>query len=119
MKKSWFTLLALLVVMSLVLGACGATEEPAVEPTEAPAGQATQAPAEEPTQAPSGPVGVPLTIWHQWSGDYLTAIEEAINQCAADQGVTIDMSKPEDTSNALSVAIPAGEGPDIIGWAND
>jgi arabinogalactan oligomer/maltooligosaccharide transport system substrate-binding protein len=117
MKKSWFTLLALLVVMSLVLGACGATEEPAVEPTAAPAGQATQAPV-QPTQAPAPEVTI--SIWHQWSGDYLTAIEQAFKDYEAEHpGVTIDMSKPEDTSNALSVAIPAGEGPDIIGWAND
>ncbi len=29
------------------------------------------------------------------------------------------MSKPDDVKNALQVAIPAGEGPDIIAWAND
>ena len=123
MKKSWFTLLAMLVVLSLVIGACGSTEPTSVpEPTQAPAQQPTQAPAEQPTAAPTQPPAgeeVTLTIWHQWSGDYLTAIEEALQQCAADQGVGIDLSKPEDTSNALSVAIPAGEGPDIIGWAND
>src|SRR5690606_26106377 len=37
----------------------------------------------------------------------------------AHPGVVIDLSKPEDVKNALTVAIPAGEGPDIIGWAND
>ncbi|HSJ56334.1 MAG TPA: extracellular solute-binding protein [Anaerolineae bacterium] len=126
MKKSWFTLLALVLALSMVLAACGATEEPApeptapvaAEPTEAPAEEPTQAPAEEPTEA-APPTGGTITIWHQWSGDYLATIEEALNQCAAEQGVTLDLSRPEDTSNALSVAIPAGEGPDIIGWAND
>ena len=63
---------------------------------------------------------VTISIWHQWSGDYLTTIEEAFNDYTAEHpNVTIDLSKPEDTSSALSVAIPAGEGPDIIGWAND
>jgi arabinogalactan oligomer/maltooligosaccharide transport system substrate-binding protein len=63
---------------------------------------------------------VTISIWHQWSGDYLTTIEQAFADYTADHpNVTIDLSKPEDTSNALSVAIPAGEGPDIIGWAND
>jgi arabinogalactan oligomer / maltooligosaccharide transport system substrate-binding protein len=115
MKKSLFSLLALLVVASLVLVACGATPEP----TQAP--QPTQPPAEEPA-APEAPAGEPVTIsiWHQWSGDYLTAIQQAFQDYTAQHpNVTIDLSKPEDTSNALSVAIPAGEGPDIIGWAND
>jgi len=117
MKKSLFSLLALLVILSLVIAACGPTEEP----TQAP--EATQAtgeePVEEPTQAPAAEE-VTISIWHQWSGDYLTAIEQAFRDYEAEHpGVTIDLSKPEDTSNALSVAIPAGEGPDIIGWAND
>jgi len=109
MKKSLFTLLAILVVLSLVLAACGTTPEP------------TKAPVVEPTKAPeTGGEPVTISIWHQWSGDYLNAIEEIFNDYMAENpNVTIDLSKPEDTSNALSVAIPAGEGPDIIGWAND
>jgi putative multiple sugar transport system substrate-binding protein len=61
-----------------------------------------------------------ITLWHQWSGTYLDAITAAFdNYMAANPCVTIDLSVPEDVANALSVAIPAGEGPDIIGWAND
>ncbi len=33
--------------------------------------------------------------------------------------VTIDLSKPDDVQAALNTAIPAGEGPDILAWAND
>ena len=51
MKRSLFAIVALLVVFSLVLAACGATSEPAPEPTEAPAPEATEAPAPEPTTA--------------------------------------------------------------------
>ncbi|MGC9336031.1 MAG: extracellular solute-binding protein [Anaerolineae bacterium] len=111
MKKSLFTLLALLVALSLVIAACGPAEEPAAEPTQPSVEEpAAEEPAEE----------VTISIWHQWAGDYLTAIEQAFRDYEAEHpGVTIDLSKPEDTSNALSVAIPAGEGPDIIGWAND
>jgi len=119
MKKSLFTLLALLLVASMLLAACGGTEEPTTAPeaTEA-APEATEA-APEPTEA-EVPAEATITIWHQWSGDYLTAIEQAFADYEAEHpGVTIDLSRPEDTSNALSVAIPAGEGPDIIGWAND
>ena len=61
-----------------------------------------------------------IKIWHQWDGKYLDAITAAFKDYeTANPGVTIDLSKPEDVSNALKVAIPAGEGPDIIGWAND
>lgn len=59
-------------------------------------------------------------MWNQWDGAYLEAIEQAFRDYeAARPNVKIDLSKPEDVKNALTVAIPAGEGPDIIGWAND
>jgi arabinogalactan oligomer/maltooligosaccharide transport system substrate-binding protein len=97
MKKIATVLLVSLLVAGLLVTACAK---------------------KEPTPAEAAPVTI--TIWHQWSGDYLKAIEEAFNDYTAEHpNVTIDLSKPEDTSNALSVAIPAGEGPDIIGWAND
>jgi predicted small lipoprotein YifL len=65
MKRSLFSILALLVIASMVLAACGATEAPA--PTEAPAAEPTEAPAAEPTEAeePSEPTtgeGVTITI---------------------------------------------------------
>jgi len=122
MKKTLFSLLALLVVVSLVLAACGPTPEPtqAPEPTKAAEPEPTKAAEPEPTKAEEPPEQVTISIWHQWSGDYLKAIEQAFKDYEAEHpGVTIDLSKPEDTANALSVAIPAGEGPDIIGWAND
>ena len=113
MKKSLWILMGLLLITSLVVVACGGTT---VEPTQAPAVQPTEAPAvEEPA-----PQQVRISIWHQWSGDYLTNIAAAFDRYMVDHpNVVIDLSKPEDTSSALSVAIPAGEGPDIIGWAND
>jgi ABC-type xylose transport system substrate-binding protein/maltose-binding protein MalE len=61
-----------------------------------------------------------LTLWNQWSGDYLEPITAAFDvYMAANPGVTIDLTKPDDVQAALNTAIPAGEGPDIIGWAND
>jgi len=72
-------------------------------------------PACTPAQGP-----VKITIWHQWDGAYLTAIEEVFKAYqAAHTNVTIELTKPDNVSDALKVAIPAGEGPDIIGWAND
>jgi len=106
-KKILFSLLGVLALVSLLASACA----PAATPTPVP-----------PTPTPKPPEAekVTITIWHLWSGDYLKAIEAAFNEYTAEHpNVTIDLSKPEDTANALSVAIPAGEGPDIIGWAND
>ncbi len=33
--------------------------------------------------------------------------------------VTIDLTKPDDVQAALNTAVPAGQGPDILAWAND
>ena len=56
-SKSLFAMIALLIVASMVLAACGggAVEEPAApaeEPTEEPMEEPTEAPAEEPTEEP-------------------------------------------------------------------
>jgi trehalose/maltose transport system substrate-binding protein len=50
MKRSLFSIIALLVVLSILLAACGPTEEP--EPTEAPV-------VEQPTEAPPPPTTPP------------------------------------------------------------
>jgi arabinogalactan oligomer/maltooligosaccharide transport system substrate-binding protein len=129
MKKQLFALLALLVVASLILAACGSTPEPeapGVEPTEAEAAPepTKEEAAPEPTKEEAAPEPaeepVTIAIWHQWTGDYLNAITEAFDgYTEMHPNVTIDLSTPEDPSNAFPVAIPAGEGPDIMGWAND
>jgi arabinogalactan oligomer/maltooligosaccharide transport system substrate-binding protein len=139
MKKQTLTLISLMLIASFALAACGTpaapTEAPTGAATEAPTAAATEAPTEAPTGAPTevptaAPLYVPpaecaagetcITIWHQWSGDYLTAIEQSFKDYeAAHPGVKIDLQKPNDVSAALKVAVPAGEGPDIIAWAND
>ena len=98
MSKKALPLISILLIAAFVLSACS---------------QAT--PAATPTPAP-----VTITIWNQWDGTYLDAITQVFNDyMASHPNVTIDLSKPDDVANALKVAIPAGEGPDIIGWAND
>jgi arabinogalactan oligomer / maltooligosaccharide transport system substrate-binding protein len=116
MKRSKLYLaFSFLLVFVFVLSAC-APAAPAASATQAPAAAATA----EPTTAAAPAGGTKITIWHQWSGDYLTAITAAFKDYeTAHPGVTIDLNKPQDVNASLKVAIPAGEGPDIIAWAND
>src|SRR5215207_9396238 len=83
-KYSW---LVILLVLMLVVSACGdaATSVPATVPagdaTAPPAGDATAPPAAgptntvEPTAVSLGGSGAKttITIWHGWSGNYLAA----------------------------------------------
>lgn len=119
MKRTLFILASLLVAATMALTACGtaATPTPApVMPTTAPA--ATQAPTAVPPTATTAPVHI--TIWHQWDGAYLDAITAVFKQYMTDHpNVTIDLSKPNDVTASLKVAIPAGQGPDILEWGDD
>jgi len=94
MSKKLLTVISVVLILTFVLAAC--------------------------TPKPDLSKEVTIKIWHQWDGKYLEAITQAFNDyTAAHPNVKFDLSKPEDVANALNVAIPAGEGPDIIGWAND
>jgi arabinogalactan oligomer/maltooligosaccharide transport system substrate-binding protein len=140
MKKSLWFVLNVALVAAFALAACtpAATPAPTAVPqpttapatsapvaTAAPAATATTAPAatEAPTAAPAATTAakqVTITIWHQWDGKYLEAIQKAFDAyTVAHPNVKIDLSKPDKVSDALTVAIPAGQGPDVIGWAND
>jgi arabinogalactan oligomer/maltooligosaccharide transport system substrate-binding protein len=115
MKRTLFVLASLMIVATMLLTACNTTT-PTAAPTTAPSQPTTVPPTEAPTAVPQ----VTITIWHQWSGDYLDAITRALQEYSVkNPGVKIDLSKPDDVTASLAVAIPAGEGPDIIGWAND
>ncbi len=72
MSRKWLFVVSILLVLGLVLSACGtkatptaapekaseASEAPAAEATEAPAAEATEAPAAEATEAPAQPVTI-------------------------------------------------------------
>jgi len=116
MKRILFVLVSILIAGSIVIAGC-TTTTPA--PTTAPVAPTTAGSNPVPTTAPTA-APVTIMIWHQWSGAYLDAITAAFNQYMVDHpNVTIDLSKPDDVTSSLAVAIPAGEGPDIIAWAND
>lgn len=113
MKRSIFVLVGILMVASLLLTACGGTVEPPAMTDE----PGTTEPVVTDEMAPEP---VTITIWHQWGGTYLDSISDVFTEyMMRHPEVTIDLSKPDDVTAALQVAIPAGEGPDILGWAND
>jgi len=121
MKRILFVFVGILMAATMLLTACGTpTPTAAPVPTTAPATLPPAATATQPPAATATTAPVTITIWHQWDGAYLTAIQAVFNQYMADHpNVVIDISKPNDVTSALKVAIPAGEGPDIIAWADD
>ena len=121
--KKLATLFSFLVVLSLVLSACGggaateapATEAPATEPpaTEAPA---TEAPTEPPVVEPSAT----LTIW---ADDTRTPIlQDLADEFLAEYNVALvveDLGRVQDIRSQVIIANPAGEGPDIFVGVHD
>src|SRR6186997_1039206 len=100
MKKSLWTLISILMVAALGLAACTPAATATTAPTSAPAN--TQPPADtaapQPTSAPEATVAptsgaaVKITIWHQWDGTYLEAIQAAFDDYTkAHPNVTIDL----------------------------
>jgi len=60
-----------------------------------------------------------ISIWHGWTGAYLEAIEAAFAEFSNTSGICVELSQVSDLSDALAVAVPAGEGPDILAWVQD
>ncbi|MEW5985393.1 MAG: extracellular solute-binding protein [Chloroflexota bacterium] len=132
MKTSRYIVLALMVIGALLLVACGggatqepAATEPAAEPTAVPAEPTPEPVVEEPTAEPvvEEPTAEPemqtITIWHGWDGAYFTAIEEVFKAYEEMHGVHIELVRQDNLSDAMAVAVPAGEGPDILAWVQD
>ena len=61
-----------------------------------------------------------IIIWHQWDDSYLTEYKAIIQEFnLAHPDMTIGIIKVDGLASALSIAIPAGVGPDIVAYAND
>ncbi len=116
------TLMSLLVVVSVVLTACGPTATPQAPATQAPATQApaTQAPA---TQTPTSAIdcmgakqGDQLTVMYQWSGaeeeSFNTIIKPFVDAC----GVKIVAQSSRDNA-VLDTAVKSTP-PDVLFWPN-
>lgn len=119
----------ILALLGLLLAACGAQQGAgtAAEPTAAPAAEPTAAPeqpaapAEEPTEVPEvlGSGETTITIWHRWEGEYYNAIQQIFADYATANNVKIELLLVPDVANKAQVAVPSGQGPDIIAWVND
>jgi multiple sugar transport system substrate-binding protein len=109
-RKWTIALLGSLLVLSLVLTACGAKETP--EPTEpaAAAEEPTKAPTEAPAEEP-----VAVTYWHTMSDAEVEAMEEVIAMFEAEQpNIHVEMTRYayDDFKSALLTSLAGGEGPD-------
>jgi len=108
MKKK-FLLVALLVVFSLVLGACS----PAAEPPEEPA-------VEEPVQEETGidcmgAEGGEISMLYQWSGAEEENLNKILRPFAQACNVTINAESTRDQA-LLDTRVQAGTPPDITFW---
>jgi len=104
LRRTLWLSLSLVVLLSLVLTACGA--QPTAEPTQAPA--PTEVPTEEPVAAPE----TTLVIW---ADETRAPILEALAaDFQATYGVGLDVQQVADINDQLPIAAPAGEGPDIF-----
>jgi arabinogalactan oligomer/maltooligosaccharide transport system substrate-binding protein len=92
-------------------------EEEAAPTEEAPA---EEAPAEEEAMEEEAPAeGNVIRVWHGWDGAYYDAIEAVFDEYTAQTGVQFELVRQDNLSDAMAVAVPAGEGPDILAWVQD
>jgi maltose-binding protein MalE len=121
--KKLFVVLSLLLVVMLLVTACGpkATPTPAPEPTAAPAAAAepTKAPepAAEPTKAPAAAEGGAITLWHGWTGAEADALAGVITAFQnANPGLTVEtLAVPFDQlKNKYTTEASTGGGPDLL-----
>ena len=127
MKKLPGRMLALIILLTIVLSACGggATPTEALAPTEAPAAQPTAAPA-EPTAAPAEPTEAPaevpaeevtLKVTDIWTRDEDSKVIDQLNLEfeEAHPGVTVERTVLvfEDLRTTINLLLSNPDGPDV------
>ena len=124
MKKSYL-LIAIALIATLILGACGtpaetpvATEPPVVEEpvVEEPVVEETEEPTEEPTVEVLEPAAT-LRIWAD--EQRAPVLAELGAKFLAEYNVEVVVENISGIRDQFLVAAPAGEGPDIIVLAHD
>lgn len=107
MKSKFWGLLTIVIIAVFLFSAC-------IPVTQTPFTQGS------PVATGTQSAQVTITIWHQWTNDYLGSIQLVLNQYMAEHpNVSIVLMQPDNLKDALKVAIPVIEGPDIIDWTND
>jgi raffinose/stachyose/melibiose transport system substrate-binding protein len=115
MKSKWFSLASVLLVAILLISACGATEEPAAQPTEASA-------ATQPTEAPAAEEVTLRVLVHQNPPmvEFMETFNEAFQ--AKYPNITVDMSvvNANDLSTVTQTRLNANDVDvvDMFGFAN-
>ena len=120
MKKSYL-LIAIALIATLLLGACGTpTEAPVVE-TEAPLVE--EPVVEEPTEEPvveEPVVEEPIATLRIWADEQRAPVLTELGaEFQAEYGVEVVVENISGIRDQFLVAAPAGEGPDIIVLAHD
>ncbi len=119
MKKNLWSLLVLLLVVGMVLAACGVTT-PAEEPVEQPAAEelaAEQPQVEEPAAEP-----VTISIWHGYTETEEQTFKSAVEDfMAANADVEIEMlAVPfDELQNKFQTEVAAGGGPTLVTGPQD
>lgn len=110
--KRLSTLLALVVLLSLVLTACGGASTPApAAPAEAPTAKPTEAPVVE--KAPD-PIALKMTVWDNSTTPYWQAIVDAYEAQNPDVKVELlDISSSE-YQDKVNIMLSGGDETDII-----
>ncbi|GIV73488.1 extracellular solute-binding protein [Caldilinea sp.] len=115
--------ITLVLLMGLALSAC-APGSPTTSPqtsTAIDAGQAAQELTPTPEAAPDvvGAGPTQIVVWHRWEGEYYKAIKEIFAEYAAQNNVQIELLLVQNVADKAQLAVPSGQGPDIIAWVND
>jgi raffinose/stachyose/melibiose transport system substrate-binding protein len=117
MQKKLFGLLSVLILVSMMLTACGApaTEAPAPEVPVVEAPAATEAPAEPaPTEAPAAEaVTLTLGSWRVDDVAQWTVILDAFHEEYPNITVKFDPTNPPDYNATLRTQLETGTGPDL------
>ena len=116
--KKLFTLLSLLIVVGLMLTACGqatptAPPAPTAEAVPTAAPQPTAPP--QPTETPEPAAG--LTVWHGWAGAEATALADVVAAFQAanpDVKVNLVAIPADQLRDKFTDEVANGSGPDLL-----
>jgi multiple sugar transport system substrate-binding protein len=121
MKRSMFTFLALLMVLSMLLAACAAPAAPTAAPEAEPSQAEEPAEAEEPAVETAEPIEV--EFWYipfTQEEEAHRAMIDAFEAANPDIKIKEVLVQYEEITQKVAAQVPVGQGPDVIkpyyGW---